>query len=151
MDNLFKEKILFKINDIDRLFDEYQLVFEKAKCVTPDLFDMTILGSVLHSFYNGLENIFELVAKNIDNNIPTGNKSHKELLQQMVNVTDARNNVISEELYVKLREYATFRHFFRHAYSFQLDWAKLEPLVENLFDVWQEAKECLKLFIDSIA
>ena len=101
---------------------------------------MTILGSVLHSFYNGLENIFEIIAKNIDNNVPTGNKSHKELLQQMASINNARKNVINEDLYIKLREYATFRHFYRHAYSFQLDWEKLSPLIENLFDVWEEIK-----------
>lgn len=79
MDNLIKlikEQIKFKINDIDKLFSEYDLIFKKIESDTPDLFDMTILGSVLHSFYNGLENIFEIIAKNIDGNIPSGNKSH---------------------------------------------------------------------------
>ncbi len=80
MDNLVKEQIKFKMEDIDKLFSEYSLIFEKIKIEIPDLFDMTILGSVLHSFYNGLENIFEIIAKNIDNNVPTGNKSHQELL-----------------------------------------------------------------------
>ena len=79
MDKLVKEQIEFKINDIDKLFSEYELIFEKIKTATPDLFDMTILGSVLHSFYNGLENIFEIIAKNVDGNVPSGNKSHQEL------------------------------------------------------------------------
>ena len=59
------------------------MIFKKIESDTPDLFDMTILGSVLHSFYNGLENIFEIIAKNIDGNVPNGNKSHQELLHQM--------------------------------------------------------------------
>ncbi len=58
MDNLIKEQINFKISDLDKLFLEYDLIFKKAENEIPDLFDMTILGSVLHSFYNGLENIF---------------------------------------------------------------------------------------------
>ena len=126
MDNLIKEQINFKIKDIDKLFLEYELVFEKIKSGIPDLFDMTILGSVLHSFYNGLENIFERIAKNIDGNIPNGNKSHQELLHQMASENCFRNEVINEKLYLKLREYATFRHFYRHAhaYSFQLNWKK---------------------------
>ena len=61
MDNLIKEQIEFKINEIDKLFLEYELVFEKIKSNSPDLFDMTILGSVLHSFYNGLENVFVII------------------------------------------------------------------------------------------
>ena len=148
MDNLIKEQIIFKIEDIDRLFSEYELIFKKAENEKLDLFDMTILGSVLHSFYNGLENIFEVIAKNIDNNVPKGNKSHQELLVQMVNRRDNRENIISEELYFKLREYATFRHFYRHTYSFQLNWAKMKPLIDNVSIVWQEVKIKLEQFIN---
>ena len=118
MDDLVKEQISYKIEDIDKLFSEYELIFEKVKVQVPDLFDMTILGSVLHSFYNGIENIFEIIAKNIDNEIPTGNKSHQELLHQMASENGKRDEIIDEKLYLKLREYATFRHFYRHAYSF---------------------------------
>lgn len=114
----------------------------------PDLFDMTILGSVLHSFYNGIENIFEIIAKNIDNNVPSGNKSHQELLHQMASENSNRNEIITEELYLKLREYATFRHFYRHAYSFQLNWEKMNPLIDNLQTVWNEVKLNLENFIN---
>ena len=98
MDNLIKEQIRFKINDIDKLFSEYDLIFKKIEMQTPDLFDMTILGSVLHSFYNGLENIFEIIAKNIDGIVPNGNKSHQELLHQMASENSKRNEVLNEEL-----------------------------------------------------
>ncbi len=109
---------------------------------------MTILGSVLHSFYNGLENIFEIIAKNIDCNIPVGNKSHQELLHQMASENSNRMEIINEELYIKLREYAAFRHFYRHAYSFQISWEKMKPLIENLFDVWDMTKFRINNFIN---
>lgn len=105
---------------------------------------MTILGSVLHSFYNGLENIFEIIAKNLDKQVPSGNKSHQELLKQMALKKEYRNEIINEEIYLSLREYATFRHFYRHAYSFQLNWEKMKPLVENVFSVWDDVKYSLK-------
>lgn len=108
---------------------------------------MTILGSVLHSFYNGLENIFDIIAKNIDESVPTGNKSHQELLHQMASANSMRDEIIDEHLYLKLREYATFRHFYRHAYSFQLNWEKMKPLVENIHTVWGESKQSLVRFI----
>lgn len=149
MDNLIKEQIEFKINDIDKLFFEYDLIFRKIETETPDLFDMTILGSVLHSFYNGLENIFEIIAKNIDKNVPTGNKSHQELLHQMASENGIRNEIITEGLYLKMREYVTFRHFYRHAYSFQLNWEKMKPLVDNVHSVWKEVRQCLENFINS--
>ena len=147
MDKIVIEQINFKINDIDKLFKEYELIFEKIKVQEPDLFDMTIIGSVLHSFYNGIENIFEIIAKNIDKSIPTGNKSHQELLHQMASENNKRSELISEELYFRLREYATFRHFYRHAYSFQLNWEKMRPLVDNINIIWEEIKKCLNNFI----
>ena len=149
MDSIVKEKIKFKISDIDKLFSEYELVFLKVKVQTPDLFDITVLGSVLHSFYNGLENIFEIIAKNVDGNVPSGNKSHQELLHQMASENQTRNEIINENLYLQLREYATFRHFYRHAYSFQLNWEKMEPLVINMKTVWTEVKVCLENFINN--
>ena len=148
MDNLIKEQIEFKINDIDKLFLEYDLIFKKIETETPDLFDMTILGSVLHSFYNGLENIFEIIAKNVDNSVPMGNKSHQELLHQMASENEMRNEIINEELYSKLKEYVTFRHFYRHAYSFQLNWEKMKPLVDSIHVIWKESKESLQNFIN---
>lgn len=146
MDKLVKEQIEFKIEDMDRLFNEYDLVFQKIKNEEPDLFDLTVLGSILHSFYNGLENIFEIIAKNVDENVPNGKKSHQELLHQMASENNKRSEVLNEDLYLKLREYATFRHFYRHAYSFQLNWEKMKPLIENIHLVWREVKESLKYF-----
>lgn len=146
--NIVKEQIKFKINDIDKLFFEYDLIFKKIELETPDLFDMTILGSVLHSFYNGLENIFDIIAKNIDNSVPTGNKSHQELLHQMASQNSFRDEIINEKLYFKLREHATFRHFYRHAYSFQLNWEKMKPLVEDIHTVWREVKQSFENFIN---
>ena len=148
MDSLIKEQIRFKINDIDKLFSEYDLIFKKKEMQTPDLFDMTILCSVLHSFYNGVEKNFEIIAKNIDGIVPNGNKSHQELLHQMASENSKRNEVLNEELYLKLREYATFRHFYRHAYSFQLNWKKMSPLIDNLHMVWNEVKLNLENFIN---
>jgi hypothetical protein len=31
-----------------------------------------------------------------------------------------------------LEPYLGFRHFFRHSYTFEIDWQKLKPLVENV-------------------
>ncbi len=50
----------------------------------------------------------------------------------MASENSSRIEIVNEELYLKLREYATFRHFYRHAYSFQLNWEKMKPLVDNV-------------------
>ena len=70
-----------------------------------------------------------------------------ELIHQKASENAMRNEIINEEIYVKLREYATFRHFYRHAYSFQLNWEKMKPLIDNIHSIWNEVKQSLENFI----
>ncbi|WP_459930611.1 ribonuclease toxin HepT-like protein [Desulfosporosinus burensis] len=53
-----------------------------------------MLGSILHSFYNGIENIFKIIGKNIDGKFPSGNHWHSELIKQMAHATNDRYPVI---------------------------------------------------------
>ncbi len=66
----------------------------------------------------------------------------------MASENENRAEIINEELYLKLREYATFRHFYRHAYSFQLNWEKMKPLVKDIHSIWKEIKNKLEYFIN---
>lgn len=66
----------------------------------------------------------------------------------MMSSNEQRSNVLDEKMYMQLREYATFRHFYRHAYSFQLNWEKMKPLVENINSIWEETKNRLYIFIN---
>lgn len=111
--------------------------------------ELTALGSILHSFYNEIENIFKAIGKNIDDKLPTGQHWHSELIKQMTQDTYNRTPVISEGLKVKLVEYLAFRHFYRNSYSFFLKWNELKKLVEPAFSVWAECKTELKTFMDS--
>ena len=61
--------------------DSYRHVIQSEK--TPDLVEMTVLASVLHSFYNGIEAIFQLVSKEFGEDIETATHWHKELLSTM--------------------------------------------------------------------
>ena len=51
MDKLVKEQITFKLSEIDKLFSEYDLIFQKAEMKEPDLFELTVLGSVWNRKY----------------------------------------------------------------------------------------------------
>lgn len=117
---------------------------------SPSLVELTALASVLHSFYNGLENIFLSIAKGIDKNVPTGAQWHRELLTQMTLATEKRASVITSETAQQLSNYLSFRHFYRHSYSFFLEWNELEKLVTPLSEVWQQVKQELQAFLDSL-
>lgn len=140
-------QIRFEIGQIDQLRESFRDLLDQAGSAEPSLVEITALASVLHSFYNGIENLFLSVAKNIDHEIPEGPRWHADLLMQMVRDTDKRGAVIPEELQNKLAEYLAFRHFYRHSYSFRLDWGELEKLVGPLPETWSDLKRRLESFL----
>lgn len=142
-------KIQFEINQVDKLLNKYKDLIQISKEKEPDLVELTAFASVLHSFYNGIENIFLVIAKGIDNSNPSDSKWHKELLIKMSGTNKNREAIISEDLKNKIIDYLGFRHFYRHSYSFYLDWKEMEKLVSSLFDVWNQMKQELNKFIDN--
>jgi hypothetical protein len=142
-------QMIFEIGQIDQLLTVYADLLERALQRPPDLVEITALASVLHSFYNGLENIFLSIAKGLDQQVPTGAQWHRDLLVHMTQETTHRGSVISVELAQKLADYMGFRHFYRHSYSFFLEWNKLQELVTSLRAIWAQVKEELHEFLDS--
>lgn len=141
-----KLKIQLEIEQIDKLIETYSDLLQKCVQSEPDKIEIAALGSVLHSFYNGLENIFSVIAKEVDETLPQGFNWHKELLIQISNKTLTRNAVLPEATREKLFNYLAFRHFYRHSYSFFLDWKELKPLICDLNSVWKEVRESLEKF-----
>ncbi|MCF8104527.1 MAG: hypothetical protein K9K64_03500 [Desulfohalobiaceae bacterium] len=102
-------------------------------------YDKMVVGYLLHSFYNGCENMFRSVARFFENDL--GAESwHRDLLRRMrLEVPGYRPRLLSDELYRSLDDFRGFRHRFRHSYSFELDWErekvvarKLEPTLTML-------------------
>jgi len=136
-----KEKIKFEICEIDREFESYSLLFNLIKLRTPDLVEMTAIASVLHSFYNGVESIFLLIAKKVDKNIPSGQKWHNDLLKQMTLKNEIRTEVIDSETFEILKEYLLFRHFIRHSYKWRLNWDEFKNIALNAENCWHNVKK----------
>ena len=143
------EKIQYEINEIEELFESYSVLIELIKSKEPDLIETTAMATVLHSFYNGIEKIFVLIAKEKDRCIPNGFKWHSDLLSQMVEDNALRSNVISKNTLEILNEYMAFRHFYRHAYSFHLRWDKIKCLCLNLEKNWNTIRCEIEGFVCS--
>ena len=105
-----------------------------AKCreTAPNEIELSALAATLHSFYTGVENIFKRVSVELDGEPLRGDAWHRELLMRMKTPTGHRPALLSKELHDTLNEYLRFRHVFRNAYSFDLDWQKMSPLVLHL-------------------
>lgn len=147
LDNHTLAHIKREMLQIEKLQIEYHELIEKSRTTEPNLVEYTALGAVLQSFYNGVENIFQTIAKRVDKDVPTGESWHKTLLLQMGREHDNRTLVISQSTIEMLLPYLGFRHIARHSYTFVLEWSKMQNLVWNLKNIWEAVKTEIEAFI----
>ena len=122
MDKL-SQKINAELENIDEVFKE---IPSHQKLPYLSTLELAGVAALLHSFYNGIENILKQILSAYNIAIPEGKSWHKELLEISV-----KSEIISEECKNSLWQYLAFRHFFSHAYAFDLYSEKMEPLVED--------------------
>jgi hypothetical protein len=103
----------------------------------------------LHSFYAGIERIFELIANEIDGGVMGGESWHNNLLRQMaVDLPSVRPAVLTTETAETLAEYLRFRHLVRNIYAFRLDVTRMAHLAQEIGEVWANLRQELNQFAD---
>jgi hypothetical protein len=134
-------RIREELKDIERVVTRAEEMVAKAQTTSDDAyFDGAALN--LHSFYTGLERIFESIAREMDDSVPSGIRWHQDLLMQMsAEISGIRPPVISAETRLILDEYRGFRHLVRHIYTFKLNSRRIERLVEGLRGVYRRVRE----------
>ena len=150
MSETISERIQRDVLLIDQLLAAYDDLLLQVEQKPPDLVQVTALASVLHSFYNGLESIFVTIAKEVDGTVPTGDRWHRDLLEQMGEANEFRGVVLPSPVLSQIQNYLAFRHYYRHAYSFFLRWEELRELVLPLTAVWSQTKAALNQFATSL-
>jgi len=103
------ERIQGELKDLDRVIDRSEKSWQKAQLSLSE--QDVYLDSValnLHSFYSGLERLFELIARHVDSSVPDGSTWHQDLLYQMSrDVPNVRPAVISQNSRQSLGEFST--------------------------------------------
>ena len=110
---------------------ELENIDEALKLIPGDIQNLSTLelaglGAVLHSVYNGIENILKQTLKEQRFEIPDGTFWHRDLLDAAVN-----SGIISRAVFERIKEYMAFRHYFAHAYALNLKPERMRPLVES--------------------
>jgi len=149
LDNILKTKILFEISQIDKLINDCKPLLDLCNLKKPDFIEMSAAAMVLHSFYNGIENILILVFKHYDGKLPNSIKWHMELLDKAFESENNRNQIFSNDIKEKIDEYLKFRHFVRHSYGFQLEWERMEELFKGMKTFWNIIKENIIKFSEN--
>lgn len=154
---LVQAKIAGELANIEQLERELVTHGFLGKGRTPllsngDSFQLRALGSVLHDFYVAVENIFEAIASEIDESIPSGPSCHISLLKQMTLVVpELRPAVIAKTTAAKLDKYRAFRHVFRNVYGFNLDSDRLQDLLADFPATLAALRSDLEAFQKQIA
>ena len=142
-----RKQIGVELEQLHKLIEVHRSLIDKCETATPTDIELSALAAMLHSFYSGIENIFKRICIEPGETLPGGASWHRDLLDLMSAPSDLRSAVISPELKRRLEEYLKFRHFFRQAYSFQFDWAKVSSLVLGCEYVLRKLDHELETFL----
>lgn len=130
MSDKLTEQVQLAIDQLKQNLQAHRDLIDKADSDrAPEIPEQSALAYMLQGFYTWVENVFKRIAQEVDGGIPDSESWHRDLLRSMRAGTTARPAVISEELFVLLRDYLSFRHFSRAATAVMLDWAQMRPLV----------------------
>jgi hypothetical protein len=140
---------MFEVERIEEVINEASPLFSSCQTKDPDFIVKSASAMIMHSFYNGIENIMLLIVKKMDSNLPDGTQWHKKLLARALNKTENRTPIFREELKEPLDEYLRFRHIVRHLYGPQLKWEDMKNLFLDMNMIWKIVKEDLNIFIES--
>jgi hypothetical protein len=131
-----------------RLLQDYAELLATSGNEEPGLIPRTALSTVLQSFYQGVESIFETVATRVDRRVPTGAGWHRQLIDQMAEATGVRLSLISKSTVDRLEPYLGFRHLARHTYPFVLEWSRMRLLVQELVTVSEQFSTDVQAFLE---
>ena len=135
-----------ELTQIDQAVQAAASQAKKAK-TTGDADYLQAAAFSLQNFYMGVERVFEEIAKQVDESLPTGASSHRELLEQMgLEIDQVRPAVLQAKTLEELNEYRGFRHVAIHRYGFELYPDRVQALVETLPDCQIHFSADIKIF-----
>lgn len=104
-----------ELENIDREIDFLESVRNNSASPELDEVESRAAALAIATIYNGMEKILLRVMKVAGKPRPSGKNWHVELLDGA-----CRNGVLSEATKDEMKKLMAFRHFVRHAYSFEI-------------------------------
>jgi len=135
-----RERIEAEFENVTRVLGELPANVSQREL---SVLELAGTAALLHSFYNGVENVLKHLVRARGLHVSSGASWHRDL----VNVAVAAG-IISESTASDLKRYMAFRHFFSHGYAFDLNQERILPLTNDAGDVFRrfrsEVEDSLK-------
>jgi len=144
--NLLKASIEAQREEIERIFAKIEERQHGESVV-----ELESLAYQLHNLYCAFEDLFKIVADFFENRVDDRTSYHRELLWRMkLPIEGVRPALLSEESYRLLDSLRAFRHFFRHAYSSELDRRKVALVVEDALKLRELYRQEIEHFLTQL-
>ena len=147
-----RSKLIQRIADervkIERVIGSITELLEEIEVAVPRhrKFFEELTAKKLVEVYNGIERIFERIAREVDMHTPSGSRWHNDLLEQMVELRSERPPVISQQTLLKLKDLLDFRHKINNIYSDELIYKKAEEQANPIAELFATVSKELDTF-----
>jgi hypothetical protein len=144
------ERLRGEVDELDVVVQRALRAWQKAQHHSSEQeFYLDSVALNLHGFYAGVERLFELIARRIDQKLPSGEAWHRDLLRQMAqDLPDIRPAAISQESAIVLDNFRRFRHLVQNIYVINLQADKMTDLTTALPALWDKLRGELLAFAD---
>lgn len=143
------DRIRGEVPELKRVMDRAVVSWAQVKEMPQEDAYLDSVALNLHSFYSGLERLFELVARHVDRETPGGESWHRDLLQRMAcDVPGIRPALINRDSTAALDEFRRFRHLVRNVYTMNLTSDRVGALISKLPPLWPTLQSELFAFAD---
>ncbi|OHB42524.1 MAG: hypothetical protein A3K25_05745 [Planctomycetes bacterium RIFOXYB12_FULL_42_10] len=149
-----KGKLTVLKADIDAQIREIETIYAKLDERRQEENRLTGIESIayqLHNLYCAFEDLFKIIANTFENNIQDKASYHMELLKRMaISIEGIRPSLVSQESYALLDNLRSFRHLFRHAYSYELDIRKVRIVLDDAMKLREIYRKDTNIFLENL-
>ncbi len=122
----YRTSVVQEFENFETELDFITTLQKKQRTIELDDVEIRAAAFSLSAIYNGIEKVLVYILRNRDNEKSDGPNWHAALLKR-----SSEANLISEETENELKGFMAFRHFVRHAYSFEIDANAIQSIIER--------------------
>lgn len=143
---ILKSELMAQWKEIEKIYGRIE---ERRK--KRGVYALESLAYQLHNLYCAYEDLFKIVANFFENTTRDSSRYHVELLKRMkFEIPGIRPALVSKESFRLLDNLRSFRHLFRHTYTYELDRRKVSIVLEDAIKLKDLFQADLQGFLEKL-